>query len=228
MSASLRAVTTAVMASGIAAAIALPAVLGQHGDRQLVSVPGAAGRQTVRVQGLSSGSSSGPRRSPAPRSGRAAVPRRLPPVDAPAATAAVSVVRPSTPRVAVVSRPAATRPRRPTPHPALPPAPKPAPAPQPPAPAPVPAPAPASQPAAQQQVQTRELDAQPHPAPPPAPASAAQPAPPPHPAPPPFASPSSPDAHDDNRADDNGAAHDENGRAQDDASAERHDSAHDG
>jgi hypothetical protein len=186
MRGNIRVVAAVVLASGIATAVALPALIGDHGLRPVVGAPGAAGHQTVRLQGSASDA-----RHPH-RGGRAAAPRPKQHVTAPEALAAVGLVRTAAPRWTVVS-PAASRPRRPAPHPASP-APEPTPVPaSPTAPSPTSQPAPA-QPAAPatQQVQNRELAAQPQPAPTPPVSPPAAPTPEPAPTPSPPVTPPSP------------------------------------
>jgi hypothetical protein len=233
-----RVVATAAMAGGIAAAIALPAILGNKGNRHAVGTPQAAGPETVRLHGLPTQTEPG--RSRAAHRTPAAAPRRTPPAAAHIALATVSLARPSTSRWTVVGRPPAARPHRPAPSPARKPAPQPTPVPTPPtapAPQPVsqPVPQPVSQPAAQptapvtpQKVQNRELAANPQPAPAPSPAPAPAPPPPPPtpphpPAPPPVVPPTPPARGDDRASADDRIARHQDERARDDGSDERRD-----
>jgi hypothetical protein len=212
MSGSLRVAATAVMTAGIAAAIALPAIVGGDGSRHVVSTPRSVGGETLRVPGPAA--SAAPRRSRPARFSPASAPQRERHVVARPALATVRLVRHSMPHAAIAARPADAPRRRPAPTPAPTPAPKPTPVPtSPPVPSPQPAPQPARQPvvsSGQQQVQTRELVSTSKPAPtlPPTPAPAPKPSPPPaptpQPGPPPVTPPSPPPArgHDRGSADD--------------------------
>jgi hypothetical protein len=233
----LRVAATVVMTAGIAAAIALPAMVGGDGSRHVVNAPRSAGGETVRVPGPAA--SAAPRRSRPARFSSASAPQRERHVVARPALATVGLVRRSTPHAAIAARPADAPRRRPAPTPAPTPAPKSTPVPtSPPVPSPQPAPQPAPQPVVptgQQQVQTRELVSTPKPAPTPPPTPAApKPSPPsaptPQPGPPPVTPPSPPPArgHDRGSADDRAERHEEE-RSRDDSPAEHrdHDSGRD-
>jgi hypothetical protein len=215
MSASARVVTAVVMASAIATAVALPAIVGGHGHAHVVAAPESAGRRTVRIEGPATSSVTARPRTPRRQPDVAA--RRMPHADARLALAAVSYRRPSTPSRPAAGRPPAARPRPPAarprppaarprpPAPAATPAPRPNPPPVPQTPTPAPPPTaqpptqPPSQPAAPvTQLQGREL------------ASAATPNPP-------------PGGNDDQGHDDDRGARHQDERSRDDAPAGKHD-----
>jgi hypothetical protein len=234
MSASARVVTAVVMASAIATAVALPAIVGGHGHAHVVAAPESAGRRTVRIEGPRT--SSGTTRPRTTRRQPDVAARRMPHADARPALAAVSYRRPSTPRRPAAGRPPAARPRRHAPGTTPAPTPNPAPPPQAPTPTPPSATQPSMQPPSQPaapvtQVQGRELASTakptpppappPAPAPPPMPAPSPKPNPPPQPSPPPAPTPNPPPGRDDDQGhdDDRGARHQDE-RSRDDAGAE--------
>src|SRR5436190_24020268 len=104
MSVSVRVAAAVVMAGAIAAAIALPAIVGGNGHAHVVGAPETAGRQTVRIHGLATSSGPGPRPGQH-RPGRVA-PQGRPNVDSGVALGAGGLPRASIPPPAAIRRPA--------------------------------------------------------------------------------------------------------------------------
>ena len=232
MSVSVRVAAAVVMAGAIAAAIALPAIVGGNGHAHVVGAPETAGRQTVRIHGLAT--PSGPAARPRQHRPAHGAQRRRPAVESRVALAAVGIRRLSTPRPVEIGGPAAPQPRPPLPGGTPPPTRSPSPAPQPPAAPPTPsepAPRPSPQPPAPVvQVQSRELASTPKPASAPAPSPAPVPVPNPEPKPLPQPSPPPVPTPGDHGSPDDRVARHQDERARDDGSAAKrdHDSARDG